>query len=32
MDKESFYCMYVEHDCDEATCPYYMEEKRPLLF
>lgn len=23
MDVETFYCMYVEHDCDEATCPYY---------
>lgn len=32
MDKESFYCMYVEHDCDEATCPYYMKEKCRCAF
>ena len=32
MDVETFYCMYVEHDCDEATCPYYMKGKGRCAF
>ena len=32
MDVETFYCMYVEHDCDEATCPYYVKENGRCVF
>lgn len=32
MDVESFYCIYVGHNCDEATCPYYMKEKGRCAF
>lgn len=32
MDVKTFYCMYVEHDCDENTCPYYMKEKGRCAF
>lgn len=32
MDVETFYCMYVGHNCDESTCPYYIKEKGRCAF